>query len=155
MDNSEEIKAIRAQLGWTQKQMAEAMGLVTSYVNSLENGKKPVLPRVLMKARWVLEREDERKLNSTAHGQLRLRIKAYLEKVLDSCGDDRDRLSWILVELQRQFPVVDPAKDNTKELEVAAAKSADDLAEKFREKQSSLPNPGVVKPALPPGPRSK
>jgi DNA-binding transcriptional regulator YdaS (Cro superfamily) len=91
--------------------MAERLGLDPTYLSQLENGARPVDP-------WYIQRAEEiesafgkaKEVKETApagfdSSGVRERAHAYLDRVLDACDADEDKLRWTLVELQRRFPL--------------------------------------------------
>jgi len=96
--------------------MAERLGLDPTYLSQLENSHRNVDDFYLSRAAQVVE--DFEKTNKVKGDVLREetppalitsdlvdRIRGYINRVIHEYGTDQDRLSWILIELTRHFPL--------------------------------------------------
>lgn len=113
MERSEELREIRKKLDWTQARLAEELDRDTSYVNQMENGKRPINDWTIREVRGFLQRDEERLINSTAYGRIRVKIRDYLDRLMVSYGEDTERLAWLYVELQSRFPADSDAPKST------------------------------------------
>lgn len=110
LDKGKLLRDARKRLGFTQETMAEKLGLDPTYVSQLEKGRRNVDEFYLKR---VEEIEGEfNKSNKVKEGttpytttDIRGECHLYLERVMDSCGGDQHRLSWIYIELTKRFPL--------------------------------------------------
>lgn len=59
-----QVRAARAMLNWTQRQLADATGLTERTINAVEDGKAKVYPSTIQKIVGAFESEGIRFMNS-------------------------------------------------------------------------------------------
>jgi transcriptional regulator with XRE-family HTH domain len=115
VEKGNQLRDFRKRLDYTQHQMADALGLDSTYLSQLENGRRDVDEWYLRKAEELLATfEQTRKASEVPVWKIqgiRGKCHLYLDKVLDACNSDEDRLAWTCVELQRHFPLASSGAD--------------------------------------------
>lgn len=107
----EKIRESRKRAGLNQDQMAKAMNLDKSYLSQLENGHRWVdsfyvnRAAEIEKSNIVNAQQAKDAPAHYGHDSIQERCHQHLRKVLEQYGHDEVRLSWVLVELQRHFPL--------------------------------------------------
>ena len=56
----EDMKAARKSLGWTQQQLADALGMSRKAIVEMEGGKAPIEKRTELAARWITKSNSAR-----------------------------------------------------------------------------------------------
>lgn len=54
----DELKALRKQIGLTQSEMAQALGLTQTFIGMMERGEKAIERRTELAARYLLEHPE-------------------------------------------------------------------------------------------------
>jgi transcriptional regulator with XRE-family HTH domain len=99
----------RKKLHFNQKKMADLLKLDSTYLSQLENGHRHV-------DTWYVQRAQEMMVAFGKSAPAKpppawkvqgMREKSHeaLERVLDACHGDDERLAWTYVELVKHFPV--------------------------------------------------
>jgi transcriptional regulator with XRE-family HTH domain len=103
------LAEIRKQRGWTQQQMAEAMGTARSYIADVERGNKEpsfhfllsLIETTGISADWLLGHTAEQHQAKVSDPKLDLIQEWLLEFWAVADEDDR---SWLMVQMKRHIP---------------------------------------------------
>lgn len=127
--------------GLSQQGLAEAVGCSLRTVQSWEAGEYSPQSKHIRKLSEVLTQEIPHLLglvenvNSADQGMrlgerlsdeastIRQRCLEHLNRVLDQYQGNADRQSWVLVELQRKFPVPETSADKPGDVAMSAART--------------------------------
>lgn len=114
----------RNRKGLTQTELARELGVHLRSIQNWEGGLTEPRGKDLRKLSSVLGMSipflygmDEQEGTwkgfriEEVGGEVRQRAHEYLDKVLDACNGDRDRESWMLVELKKRLPVASSSVD--------------------------------------------
>lgn len=103
------LAEIRKQRGWTQQQMAEAMGTARSYIADVERGNKEpsfhfllsLIETTGISADWLMGHAPDQHQANVADPKL----ESIQEWLLDFwAGADEDERGWLMVQLKRHLP---------------------------------------------------